>query len=900
LEKPASSSGEDMMKILKACSSLALILFLLFFPSVSLCTESKDVLRTTLVNGLQVVIVKNTLAPVVTTQVNYLVGSNEAPDGFPGTAHALEHMMFRGTPGLSAAQLANIIALMGGSFNADTSQTITQYYLTVPKDDLEIALHVEALRMKGVLSSQELWEQERGAIEQEVARDLSNPEYLLYIGLLDKMFAGTPYAHDALGTRPSFQKTTGDMLRQFHESWYGPNNAILVIAGDVDMTKTLALVKKLFTAIPARPVPARPEIILRPLEPAAMELDTDLPYGLSVVAYRLPGFDSPDFAAGMILADVLGSRRGNLYSLVPEGKALFTDFDAGVLPKAGFGFATAGFPQGTDGAGLVTAVKNIMAGYVRDGLPEDLVEAAKRREVSDAQFRKNSVFGLANAWSQALAVEGRASPDDDIEAIKKVTVEDVNRVARIYLNNDRTITAVLTPRSSGKPTASKGFGGGESFAPMQTTAVELPLWAKKTLAVPAIPRSMVKPSEMKLANGIHLIVQPERVSPTITVLGKVKNNDHLQEPAGKEGVSGLLGSLFSYGTLSLDRVALQKAQDDIGAEISAGTSFKLRVQSDLFERGIELLADNLLRPALPEAAFAIVKEEVIGSLRGQLKSPGYLAGRALREGLFPVEDPALRDATPETVAAISLPDVKSYYQEVFRPDMTTIVVIGNVTPKRAREVLAKYFGAWKAAGAKPATDLPAVPQNKPAHFVVPDTSRVQDGVTLAETIGVTRSHPDYYTLELGNHVLSGAFYASRLYRDLREKAGLVYTVGSSIEAGKHRSVFRVSYGCDPPNVSKARAMVEQNLRKMQTTIITPDELRRAKILLLHQITLAEASMDDIAVRLLSLSIQDLPLDEPVMAAKYYRKATGAQIRDAFRKWIRPADFVQVTEGPNPD
>ena len=888
------------MKIIRVCISLVVILFFLSAPCAAWCAEDQDVLRATLGNGLRVVIVKNTLAPVVTTQVNYLVGSNEAPDGFPGTAHALEHMMFRGNPGLSAAQLANIIALMGGNFNADTQQTVTQYYLTVQRDDLETALQVEALRMRGILSSQELWEQERGAIEQEVARDLSNPEYLMYMKLLDKMFAGTPYAHDALGTRPSFQKTTGAMLKQFYETWYGPNNAILVIVGDVNMAKTLATVKKLFASIPRRPVPARPDINLQPLEPAAFELDTDLPYGLSVVAYRLPGFDSPDFAAGMILADVLGSRRGNLYSLVPEGKALFTDFDAEALPKAGFGFATAGFPQGGDGAGLVTAVKNIIGGYVKDGLPADLVEAAKRHEVSDAQFRKNSVFGLANAWSQALAVEGRTSPDDDIEAIKKVTVEDVNRVAREFLRDDRAITAVLTPRPSGKPVASKGFGGGESFAPQQTTAVELPPWAKKMLTVPALPRSKVKPIDMKLANGIRLIVQPEKVSPTITLLGQVKNNDDLQEPEGKEGVSGLLGSLFSYGTLSLDRIAFQKAQDDIGAEIFAGASFALRVQSDHFERGMELLADNLLRPALPEAAFAVVKEETIGSLRGRLKSPGYLSGRALREGLFPVNDPTLRDATPETVATISLPDVKSYHAAVFRPDLTTIVVIGHTTAKQARAAVEKYFGAWKAVGAKPVTDLPAVPPNKPSRSVVPDASRVQDEVTLAETVGVTRSHPDYYTLELGNHVLSGAFYASRLYRDLREKAGLVYTVGSSLEAGKHRSLFRVIYGCDPPNVSKARAMVERNLREMQTTPVTAEELRRAKILLLRQIPLAEASMDGIAGRLLSRSIQDLPLDEPVMAAKHYRKATAAQIRDAFKKWIRPEDFVQVTEGPNPD
>ncbi len=294
-------------------------------------------------------------------------------------AHALEHMMFRGSPGLSAEQLANITALMGGQFNADTQQTVTQYFFTVPGDDLDVALHVEAERMKGILATQELWEKERGAIEQEVAQDLSNPEYLLSMQLLAELFKGTPYAHDALGTRPSFQQTSAAMLRQFYDAWYAPNNATLVIAGDVDPERTLVKVKELFESIPARPVPARAEINLQPLEPAALSLDTDRPYGLSVVAYRLPGFDSPDYAAGVILTDVLNSWRGDLYALVPAGKALFTGFESDALPKAGYGFAAAGFPQGGDGAPLVSAIRSIIAGSVENGIPADLVEAAKLR-----------------------------------------------------------------------------------------------------------------------------------------------------------------------------------------------------------------------------------------------------------------------------------------------------------------------------------------------------------------------------------------------------------------------------------------------------------------------------------------------------------------------------------------
>ncbi|MDD1748618.1 MAG: insulinase family protein, partial [Methanothrix sp.] len=831
--------------------------------------------------------------------VNYLVGSNEAPDGFPGMAHAQEHMMFRGSPGLSAAQLANIIALMGGRFNADTQQNVTQYFLTVPKDDLDVALKVEAVRMSGCLDSEELWSKERGAIEQEVAQDLSNPEYVFSIRLLEKMFDNTPYAHDALGTRPSFDKTTGAMLKAFYNSWYAPNNAILIIAGDVDPARTLEKVKELFGPIPARPLPARPNIHLEALRPSSIELDTDLPYGLAIVAFRLPGYDSPDYAAGQILSDALDSRRGTLYTLVTEGKALFAGFDGGSLPKASFGYATAAFPSGGDGYALVAAIKKIVADYAKNGVPADIVEASKRHEVADAEFQANSISGLAAVWSQALAVEGRSSPDDDISAIKKVTVADVNRVLKEYLVNDTAITAVLTPRPSGKPVSAKGFGGGESFAPSMTKPAKLPDWAKKVGSLPGVPVSRVNPVVTTLPNGIRLIVQPENVSPTITVLGQIKNKPELEEPAGKEGVADILESLFSYGTTSLDRLAFQKAQDDIGASISAGTGFSLRVLSDHFDRGMALLADNLLHPALPDSAFEIMRQEKLSSLPGLLKSPSYLSRRALREGLYPKKDPSLRQALPETVSKLSLKDVRSYYDTVFRPDLTTIVVIGRTTPEEARTIVEKHLGSWKPRGSRPETDLPPVPSNKPSSATVPDASRVQDEVTLAETIGITRSHPDYYKLVLGNHVLSGAFYASRLYHDLREEAGLVYTVESFVEARKTRALFGVFFACDPPNVAKARTIVERNLRAMQTVPVTQSELQRAKILLVRQLPLSESSTDSIAGGILSRSQEDLPLDEPVRAAVQYLKSTAKQVQMAYDKWIRPADFVQVTLGPNP-
>ncbi len=873
---------------------------LLLWASSAVAAANGDVLRTTLKNGLRVVIVRNSLAPVVTTQVNYLVGSNEAPPGFPGMAHAQEHMMFRGSPGLSSAQLANIMAAMGGHFNAATQQTATQYFFTARVTDLDVVLRIEAIRMRGSLDSQQLWAQERGAIEQEVAQDLSSPQYVFYQRLLETMFPGTPYAHDALGTRESFDKTTGPMLRDFHRKWYAPNNAILIVAGDVDPAQALALVKRTFESIPSRPTPPRPSFTLPPQKPATIELESDLPYGLAIAAYRLPGYDSPDFAAGSVLADVLDSKRGELYALVPQGKALFAGFDGSALPKAAIGYATAGYPHGGSGADMVATIKRVIADCVAKGVPPDLVEAAKRHELADAQFRRNSIAGLAAEWSQALAVEGRNSPDDDIAAIQKVTVADVNRVAREYLVNDTAIVGILTPRASGKPVATAGFGRGkESFGPKQTKSVALPAWAQKVKTVPPLPPSTVHPTVFDLPNGLRLITQPETISQTVTLLGRVKTNAELQTPKGQEGVDEVLGGLFSYGTTSLDRLAFQEALDAIAANESAGTSFSLEVHADQFNRGVELLADNLLHPALPEPAFAVVQEETKSAVAGRLQSPGSLARHALRLHLYPEGDPSQRQATPESVQSLTLEDVKAYYANVFRPDMTTIVVVGNVTPERARAVIEKYFGEWKASGPKPNTDLPSVPSNFPAATAVPDPSRVQVEVSLAQTMGLTRSNPDYYALQLGNHVLAGAFYATRLYRNLREETGLVYSVDTLLQVGKTRSVFGVFYACDPPNVSRARALVERDLQQMRSAPVTPEELRQAKTILLQQIPLSEASVGGIAGSLLSLAEKELPLDEPLRAGRRYLELSAQDVQAAFIRWIRPQDFVQVTRGPNP-
>jgi zinc protease len=860
---------------------------------------SPEVLRETLPNGMRVIVIHDPLAPVVTTVINYQVGSDETPPGFPGTAHATEHMMFRGSPGLSGDQLADVTAMLGGNFDADTQQAVTQYFFTTPAEDLELALHIEADRMQGLLKSEQLWDKERGAIEQEVAQDLSNPEYVFYMKLLQLMFRGTPYEHDALGTRPSFDKTTDADLRKFQSAWYAPNNAILVVAGDVPLQGALDKIKTIFGRIPRRSLPPRPSYIFQTVNPETIRLETDLPYGMVALTFRFPGFNSGDYAAAQVLSDVLSSRRGDLYGLVPEGKALFAQFSYDTMPKSGLGYAIAGFPADANAEDLLKQVRQILADAVKNGVPADLVEAAKRREVASAEFQRNSVSGLAMEWSGAVAVEERNSPQDDVDAIQRVTVEDVNRVARQYLNFDHAVTAILTPQPSGKPVSTKSFGGAESFTSGETKGAKLPDWAEQSLNRLEIPRLTVNPFVTNFPNGLKLIIQPESVSDTVCVYGRVKNRPKVQMAKGKDGVDQALDHLFSFGTKSLSRLAFEKALDDIGATASAGADFSLQVLTTNFDRGMELLADNELSPALPERALKLLQPEIAAGVAGELKSPGYHAERALQTTLFPKTDPVQRETTPESIQSLSIQDVAQYYHDAFRPDLTTIVIIGKVTPEHAAEVTMKYFGSWKASGAKPDTLYPPAPNNSSATLNVADASRVQDKVTLAHTLTLTRTNDDYYALDLGNHVLGGAFYATRFYRDLRKNTGLVYFVSSQFQVGLTRGVYQVEYACDPPNVFKARNIIERDLNEMRTNNVTDAELHQAKVLMLRQIPMSEANFDEIAGGWLSRVELKLPLDEPIRAAHLYLQMQAADVRAAFNRWLRPEDFVQVSQGPAP-
>jgi zinc protease len=887
--------------------SLALALLLgasLVTPASNAAQAPDTVLKATLKNGLRVVIVPNTLAPVAATDLTYLVGSRDDPADFPGMAHAQEHMMFRGTKNLSTSELGTLATALGGAFNASTSETITQFQFTVPAADLDAVLRVEADRMSDVLDAQSEWENERGAIEQEVLRDETTPGDEFFGSARELAFTGTPYEHDGVGTRAAFDRLTGPDIKKFYERWYAPNNAVLVVAGNVDPQATLQKIRDRFESIPERTVPAHASAHLAAISRTVIRKKSTLVYPLAAVAFRLPGVQSADFLPSYVLQAILDSPSGPLRGLVDSGEALDAEWNSEpYVPEAQFAVATAALPPTSDPANMAHRLENILTNFAQVGVPPELFATTKRRLIADQELSRNTIESLASDWATTIADDNEPSIAHEQDLIAAVTLDEVNQTAREFLDGRHAIVGALTPSATASQDRAPGPppAGPEKPLDTQSPVSRLPAWASDLVQHVVVPPSSLSPVQTKLDNGITLIVQPETISDSVFVYGSVHTLADLQEPAGKEGVSSVLESMFAYGTKTQDRLAFQKAQDDLDASLGGGSDFGLQTVTGSYARAVQLLSHAVLQPRFDEATFESAQRRSEEELATALNGSHTLALRRAASKLLPPGDPQLRDPTLSGMRSLSLDDVEAYYAQTFRPDLTTIVVVGNVTPEAARAAIEASFGAWHApATPLPSLELPSVPLNDPGDVKVTLQASGQTNVTLEQTVPLSRSAPEFIPLVVGNAILgggSGGPEQSRLFRDLRQNAGLVYSIVSEFGASRSRAQFSVEFASLPSNADRISTAIDAEIAKMQTQPVDAFELSLVKASLVRRTIVGGGAVSSIGSSLLSDAQNGYPLDQDRIDSGGYVATDAAAIQAAFAKDIKPDHFVRVVEGP---
>jgi len=864
-------------------------------PTASTAAGPDAPAELTLPSGMRVVVVPDRLAPVALTAIAYGVGSRD-DEGTPGIAHATEHMLFRGTRTLSGAQLAAVAARMGAAYDAFTNETNTTFYYKIPAAYVPVAIAIEADRMRNATIADADWATERGAIEQEVRAHEAGAIAAPAQSMRETLLAGTPYAHAPVGTVPAFDALTAAQIRAFYQRWYVPSNATLVVAGDVDVADVLARVRAAFGSLDAAPAPPHANFTVPALTAGTLAADVDFPLGLAVAGYRFPGRNDADYAAAQVLAVIMQSGRGPLAELTTSGHVLGSFPVQNAFREFGtFGILVA--PAHDDTAQhALTLVQDALETYRANGVPSDLVDAAKARILAGDASRGASISGLGLDWLDAL--DAGTTPAAQAAAIAAVTKADVDAAAQRYFSPAHSVTMVLRPKPSKARAATASAQQTEHVGVTAPDDVALPSWARAGLAVPLVPANKrAEPAVFgQLPNGLRYAIRRETSAPVVVVEGVVRTAPMLYEPRGKDGVQQVVDALLGWGTQTMPYQEYQRQFDLLAADARLGSSFLFAARSEALERGLALVADGMLHPAFDQGAFAVAKQDLAQSVAASEGLPQAQAAAAERAAMYGPNDPRLRVATSVTIASLTLADVTAYYRAAYRPDVTTVVVVGDVDPQRAVTALRAAFGPWRAFGARPSFAFPRLPAAKIGRSVtVASRTATQSDVTLREAIPLRFDDPDYVPLELANTILSGEGTGSLLMRELRTRRGYVYSVDSSLSVDQTGSTFTLSYASDPKNARAANAAALAVLQGLRDHPLPVETLQRAKALLLAQRILPLDSFGGVAADMLAGANGGID-----GGAQWFwdalARVTPAQLQHAMRR-IDPQRFVRLTIQP---
>ncbi|HEY2473483.1 MAG TPA: pitrilysin family protein [Candidatus Cybelea sp.] len=856
------------------------------------------IFTTTLRNGLRVVVVEDHQTPVVHTGVWYGFGSLQETPGKTGLAHALEHMSFRGTPEISSGGLDDIVARLGAQMNGSTNYDYTQFYFEMPSDKIDVALAIDADRMQHLSLRPADWAIERNAVLNEIDGDSSSPFFNLLARVRAAAFPGQPAGRTPLGSREDVaQATVADIARYYHE-WYAPNNATLVIAGDVNHATAFAKAERFFGAIPSKKLPGWTEKDPVAAAPTTVEAQFPFPFEIVDLAYAIPGDTENGEPAISTLSTLLENQRSPFYrALVESNIALGIEANPDTQLKGGllhvFIIVTPGHSAREAQAVFQATVDSIL----QNGYDPDLVLAVKRLTIAERLFDADSIDGIGDLAGYTYGIVHERVEDED-RRLDALTGADLLAATRTYMHQP-TVVGHLSPNESpprGSSQKSSAEASDDFSKRIPNGPIVAPSWIAKAVRTPTTARSKLAPVEFTLSNGLHVIVQNKPDRPTFVIKGSIASSPGFAPP-GKDGIIHLASSAAYYGSLHYPFEQRRKATDEMGAFVTTGEDFSAQAQVGDFERVVAVLADGEAHPSFEDPWLNLERSQQANSLQSEGRISGVMVDRAYNRLLLADSDPSLRQPTAESVAGITRQDLLDYTARYWRPDLTTIAIVGDLSPDRVRTALEASFGTWTTSGPKPDPHLMALPPATSGHEYI-GTAANQVYIRLGQP-AMSRSSVDYNTFAVLNQILgAGGAFESRLWQELRQKRGLVYSVDSSLEADADRGDLRVELNASPQRVVAAVTLVREQLQRLQAEPVTQTELQEAKVKLVSNALLEEASSDGQAQQILDIAVNHLPLDYYSTLNDRYARITAADVQRVAREYLHPDRLVEVYAGPS--
>lgn len=770
-----------------------------------------------LANGLTVILHEDHSDPLVHVDVTYHVGSNREEIGRSGFAHFFEHMMFQGSANVADDEHFKLVSNAGGTLNGSTNSDRTNYYETLPINQLEIALWLEADRMGFLLEAvtQEKFEIQRETVKNERGQRVDNQPYGLAFETLSKSLYEQehPYYWPVIGWLEDLNRADVNDLKRFFLRWYGPNNAALTIGGDIDPMLTLELVSQYFGSIPAGPA-----VENLPKQPGKLETDRYVTLEdnihLPAIALIIPTVYGAhaDEAPLDAAAKIMGQGQASLLyqRLVQTGRAVQANVSHRCRELAcEMMFIVIQNPgSGETLAEMEVAIRETMDEFAKREISEDDLQKFKAEYESGRVFGLQSVRGKVSTLAAFQTYNGSpAGIGDEIQRYLNVEIDDVSRVFSKYIAGKPSVILSIVPNGKLELAAApQNFDAPERDIPEnfgdKNAQLVLRLvtdnFDRSQKPVPGTNPAVELPAiwDTTLANGVRVLAVPNSETPTVTIRASFTVGQR-DEPAGKAGLSALTASLMGEATLDHSAAEFTEELERIGASVSISTGqYQTKVTvntlSKHLDKAMSLMMERTLRPAFTEEDFDRIKSQTIEGLMASRKTPQGLAGRAIESVLYGATHPLSYPMAgiPSTVEAITLEDVKAYYKAHFPAHLNGVTVSSSL-PQAAIISALQGFASLDVTEAYriPIENLPEIKGR--TLYLVNKEGAAQSSLRTAQPSIKYDALGDYYKAGLANFNLGGTFN-SRINLNLREDKGYTYGARSGFDGSKEFGSFRVS------------------------------------------------------------------------------------------------------------
>jgi zinc protease len=874
-----------------------------------------DIEKYTLANGLEVILSEDHRVPLVGVDLWYHVGpAHEAP-GRTGFAHLFEHMMFQGSKHIESDAHFRLLSGAGATgVNGTTGFDRTNYFETMPSNQLELALWLESDRMGYLLETvdQAKLTNQQDVVRNERRQSTENRPYgIVEEALFQALFPkGHPYHGVIIGSHADIQAAKLDDVRDFFRQYYAPNNATIAIAGDIDKAATKKLVEKYFGTLKRGPA-VPPVKVQTPVITAEKRLVVEDRVELPRIymAWITPAFFKEGDADADLAASILGQGRvSRLYKKLEYEKQIaqnVTAYQYSTMLGSVFGIEATARPGHT--LKEVEAVITEEVELLRAKGPT-AAEVERARNVLETQiFNGLQLVGGFGGVADQLNLYNHyvGTPDyltEDIMRRRRVTPESVRQFAQRYLPPNARVVVHGVPGKQNlgpevpKPSAEQAPA---STTPTAGINTDEPWRAKQPGAAAAKAVSVPVPQSFELPNGVTVIALPQAGGVPVVSATLVLRSGSDANPLDKPGLASFTSAVLDQGTTTRNAVQLAEEVAQIGASLSTGTSRDASTVSTSslsrnFPAALSLLADVALRPSFPAEEVERVRATRLADLTEQKGNPVQVAGVVTGKVLYGTHQYGFNElGTPASNKELTRADLQAFWRQHYVPGNAALIVTGAITVPELRKLAQSAFGSWPKGTVAPAKL--GVPSAAAPRLVIVDRPGSPQTQLRVATFGVPRSSPDYVAVRVMNTILGGMF-SSRINMNLREQHGYTYGANSQFSYWRSGGPFSVATGVRTDVTAPAVHEVMLELRKMTETRVTPEELTLAKDAITLQLPALFETSDRVATSLSTLFTHGLPLNYYSNLAEQISVVDAQAVQEVAKKYVVADKFVVVAVG----